>query len=132
MANPIPVQLSPGVKVSEIDLSQFVQPESINSAGMVGVFNWGPSLLPTRVTSESNLAAIFGKPTLDSSDKGSETEFFSAANFLKYSNNLKVIRLHKAGVAGDINASTSDIGIATTEELDNLSIKTLEEFTELG
>jgi hypothetical protein len=37
MASPIPTQLSPGVNVSEIDLSQFVQPESFNSGGMVGV-----------------------------------------------------------------------------------------------
>ena len=40
MANPIPTQLSPGVKVSEVDLSQFVQLESLNTAGMVGIFNW--------------------------------------------------------------------------------------------
>ena len=38
----MPFQLSPGVNVSEIDLSQFVQPESLNSGGMVGIFNWGP------------------------------------------------------------------------------------------
>ena len=130
MANPIPTQLSPGVNVSEIDLSQFVQPESLNAAGMVGIFNWGPVLQPTRVTSESNLAYFFGKPTLDQSDVNSQEDFFAASNFLRYANNLKVIRVLQAT---DSNAVSKDIGItAGLTSCTYRVIKNLEHFRQIG
>ena len=107
MASPIPTQLSPGVNVSEIDLSEFVQPQAANSAGMVGVFNWGPGSVATAVSSESELASVFGKPTLDPTDTLSEDDFLAASNFLKYSNNLKIIRIVPSG---DANAASPDKG----------------------
>ena len=129
MASPIPTQLSPGVNISEIDLSQFVQPESLNSAGMVGTFNWGPALVANRVASESTLAALFGKPTLDQSDTLSEDDFFAAANFLKYSNNLKVVRILQDD---DYNATTKEPGITMISHLDHAVISNEEEFEKLG
>ena len=129
MANPIPTQLSPGVKVSEIDLSQFVQPEALNTAGMVGIFNWGPGSVATSVNSESNLAAIFGKPTLDPSDSTTESDFFAAANFLRYSSHLKVIRVIQAG---DANAASEDVGVTGINNCDNRIISNHEEFVQLG
>lgn len=129
MASPIPTQLSPGVKVSEIDLSQFVQPESLNSAGMVGSFNWGPCLKANRITSESSLASIYGKPTLDPSDVASENDFLSAANFLRYSNNLKVIRILQAN---DANSTSLEAGITAISSCDIRKIKNEEEFRQLG
>lgn len=129
MANPIPTQLSPGVKVSEVDLSQFVQLESLNTAGMVGIFNWGPGSIATSVNSESNLAAIFGKPTLDPSDSTTESDFFAASNFLRYSNHLKVIRVIQAG---DSNAASEDIGVTGINNCDNRIISNHEEFVQLG
>jgi hypothetical protein len=129
MASPIPTQLSPGVNVSEIDLSQFVQPESLSSAGMVGTFNWGPALVATRVSTESSLAALFGKPTLDQSDTLSEDDFFAAANFLKYSNNLKVVRLLQDD---DHNATTREPGIDSIVDVDHPSISNIEEFALFG
>lgn len=129
MASPIPTQLSPGVKVSEIDLSQFIQPESLNSAGMVGTFNWGPCLIANRVTSESNLAGLYGKPTLDPSDVDSETDFFAAANFLRYSNNLKAIRIIHSG---DKNSTSKEAGITSIANCTYGSIKNEAEFALLG
>jgi hypothetical protein len=129
MANPIPTQLSPGVKVSEVDLSQFVQLESLNTAGMVGIFNWGPGSIATSVNSESNLAAIFGKPTLDPSDSTTESDFFAAANFLRYSSHLKVIRVIQAG---DANAASEDVGVTGINNCDNRIISNHEEFVQLG
>lgn len=129
MASPIPTQLSPGVKVSEIDLSQFIQPESLNSAGMVGTFNWGPCLIANRVTSESNLAGLYGKPTLDPSDVDSEGDFFAAANFLRYSNNLKAIRILQSG---DKNSTSKEAGITSIANCTYGSIKNEAEFTLLG
>ena len=129
MASPIPTQLSPGVNVSEIDLSQFVQPESLNSGGMVGTFNWGPCLVANRVTSESDLAALFGKPTLDPSDSLSEIDFFAAANFLKYSNNLKVIRIEQSS---ETNSTSQEAGITSINNCTYPRITNEEEFAKLG
>ena len=129
MASPIPTQLSPGVNVSEIDLSQFIQPEALNSAGMVGTFNWGPSLVTTRVTTESDLASVFGKPTLDASDTLLETDFFAASNFLRYSNNLKVVRILQAS---DSNATSQDLGITGIANCTYRTIKSPVEFRQLG
>jgi hypothetical protein len=129
MSSPIPTQLSPGVNVSEIDLSQFVQPESLNSAGMVGTFNWGPASEAIRVTNESVLAETFGKPTLDQSDTLSEEDFFAAANFLKYSNNLKVVRILQAD---DVNSVSKDLGITGIASCTHRRISNLPEFALLG
>jgi hypothetical protein len=129
MASPIPTQLSPGVNVSEIDLSQFVQPESLNSGGMVGTFNWGPCLVANRVTSESDLAALFGKPTLDPSDSLSEVDFFAAANFLKYSNNLKIIRLEQSS---ETNSTSQEAGITSINNCTHARIINEEQFAKLG
>jgi hypothetical protein len=129
MASPIPTQLSPGVNVSEIDLSQFVQPESLNSGGMVGSFNWGPCLVANRVTSESDLAALFGKPTLDPSDSLSEIDFFAAANFLKYSNNLKVIRIEQSA---ETNSTSQEAGITSINNCTYPRINNEAEFAKIG
>lgn len=129
MASPIPTQLSPGVKVSEIDLSTFVQPEAANSAGMAGVFNWGPGLVATKITSESDLANIFGKPTRDQSDTSTNEDFLSASNFLKYSSNLKVVRMVQSG---DYNATSTDPGITWINSVDRKTIKNFDEFRSFG
>jgi hypothetical protein len=129
MASPIPTQLSPGVNVSEIDLSQFVQPESFNSGGMVGVFNWGPGYEKNRVSTESQLAELYGKPTLDQSDIAGNPDFLSAANFLKYSNNLSVIRALKST---DSNATSDEAGITNINGCQYRTIPNLEEFKRLG
>ena len=129
MASPIPTQLSPGVKVSEIDLSTFVQPEAANSAGMAGVFNWGPGLVATKVTSESDLANIFGKPTRDQSDTTNNQDFLAASNFLKYSSNLKVVREIQSG---DYNSTSTDVGITWINSVDRKTIKNMDEFRNFG
>jgi hypothetical protein len=96
---------------------------------MVGTFNWGPALVARRVTSESDLAAVFGKPTLDPSDTSSEADFFAAANFLKYSNNLKVVRLLQGT---DYNSASTDVGVTGINSLTHPTIKNIDEFSQLG
>lgn len=129
MSSPIPTQLSPGVNVSEIDLSQFVQPQSLNSAGMVGIFNWGPGYEKNRVSTESQLVGIYGKPTLDQSDVNGNSDFLSASNFLKYSNNLNVIRALKAQ---DSNATSVEAGITGVESCTFRTISNLDQFKRFG
>jgi hypothetical protein len=129
MASPIPNQLSPGVNVSEIDLSTFVQPQAFNTGGMAGVFNWGPCLVATRVSSESELASIFGKPTLDQNDTTNNSDFLAASNFLRYSQNLKVVRILQED---DYNATSVEPGITWIFSTSRPTVKNLDEFRAFG
>lgn len=92
-------QISPGVNVSEIDLSNVIPAVSTTRGGLGGLFRWGPINQPILVSSEKNLVQRFGRPT----NFNAET-FFTAADFLAYSNALYVVRadngaaLHTAGL----------------------------------
>lgn len=80
-------QISPGVNVSEIDLTTVV-PSVLTTAGaFAGTFIWGPANQIVLVDSEITLSKTFGKP-----DSNSAVSFFTSANFLAYGNNLSVIR----------------------------------------
>lgn len=73
----MPFAVSPGVNVSEIDLTTVVPAVSTTEGAISGVFRWGPIEQRVLVDSESNLANRFGKPT----SFNAET-FFTAASFL--------------------------------------------------
>ena len=81
-------QLSPGVNVSEIDLTTVVPSVSTTAGAIVGDFVWGPVNKRILVDSEITLVDRFGKP-----DNSTFVSFFSAANFLAYGNNLRVVRV---------------------------------------
>ena len=74
----MPVQVSPGVNVSEVDLSTVVPAVSTTEGAIAGVFKWGPAKTRVLIDSEETLVARFGKPY---GDLNPET-FFTAANFL--------------------------------------------------
>ena len=80
-------QISPGVNVSEVDLTTVVPAVSTTAGGYAGQFQWGPAGKRILITSETQLVNVFGKP-----DGNTATSFFSAANFLAYGNNLQVVR----------------------------------------
>lgn len=81
-------QLSPGINVSEIDLTTVVPAVATTEGAIAGVFRWGPINERILVSSEIELVNRFGKPT----NNNAET-FFSAANFLSYSDALYVTRV---------------------------------------
>lgn len=85
----LPVQLSPGVNYSEIDITTVVPNLSTAAGGFAGLFQWGPAERVTTITSEDDLVAIFGKP--ERTENG--IDFHCAANFLQYGRNLKVVRV---------------------------------------
>lgn len=93
-------QVSPGVNVSEIDLSGVIPAVSVSVGAIAGVFRWGPTNERVLVSNEKQLAQIFGEPAsytvtggeFDTEWSNCET-FFSAANFLSYSNALYVTRV---------------------------------------
>jgi hypothetical protein len=102
----MPFQLSPGVAVVEKDFTSIVPAVSSSIGAFAGAFPWGPVMEPTTVGSENELVRRFGQPN-DSSFQS----FFTAANFLSYTNNLLLVRAD----AGHLNAvATQTGGIGTT------------------
>ncbi len=108
----MPFQVSPGVNVTEIDLTTVVPAVSTTEGAIAGVFRWGPVDKRVLVDSESNFVNRFGKPT----NHNAET-FFTAANFLAYGNKLYVVRTANTtdatGVAGVLTA-VANTGALTT------------------
>jgi hypothetical protein len=80
-------QLSPGVNVSEIDLTTVVPAVGTTQGAFAGAFQWGPIDTRILVDNEVKLVDRFGKP-----DANTATSFFTAANFLAYGNNLRIVR----------------------------------------
>ena len=79
--------VSPSVIVREVDASQAVPGVTTPPAAIAGIFRWGPTNDPILITSENDLVDRFGKPTADNYET-----FFTAADFLAYSNALFVVR----------------------------------------
>lgn len=83
----MPFQVSPGVNVSEIDLTTVIPAVSTSTGAIAGPWNWGPVEEVRQVSNENELVDVFGKP--DSNNFGT---FFTAANFLAYGDDLRVVR----------------------------------------
>jgi len=108
-------QVSPGINVSEIDLTTTVPALATTVGGFGGVFRWGPIGKFVLVDSENTLANRFGKPT----SSNYET-FYTAANFLSYGNALYVSR---AGTTtGFANTSTITPNANTTLEANGTAL----------
>ena len=107
--------VSPGVLVTEKDLTNVI-PAVSTSIGAIGVVSEkGPMDEITTVSSESEYVRVFGKP-----DANTFEYFFSATNFLQYGNALRVVR----AVTGNLNAASGGSGLQiknTTDYLDNYS-----------
>jgi hypothetical protein len=99
-------QVSPGVNVSEIDLSTVVPATSTTEGAIAGVFRWGPTNERVLVSSEVDLVRRFGKPVVNFN----EETFYSAADFLAYSDALYVVRVSDGNTAtGAANSALEDI-----------------------
>ena len=94
---------SPGVHVREIDLTTIVPAVSTSIGAIAGAFEKGPVNSIVTVGSEEDLVKVFGKP--QNSSNQFET-FFTATNFLQYSDELKVVRC-ESGVTNAIASGTS-------------------------
>ena len=111
----MPFQVSPGVLVKEVDLTNVVPAVSTSIGAIAGNFEKGPVMEITAVSSEEELVRIFGKPN------GSNFEtFFAASNFLQYGNALRVVRAQ----SGILNATSGGSGLlikSDTHYQDNFS-----------
>jgi hypothetical protein len=106
-------QVSPGVLVQERDLTRIIPAVSTSIGAVAGSFNKGPLDEIVSISSEQELVETFGKP-----DSSNFEYFFSAANFLQYSNSLRVVRATQTSA---VNASTSGTGVLVknTEDWQN-------------
>ena len=108
-------QLSPGVVVSEKDLTAVVPAVSTTAGGFVGAFQWGPVDQVVTVDSETQLVERFGKP-----NGNTYVSFFTAANFLSYGNNLQTIRVVNKATAKNAAVTSANAVLITNE--DNYSL----------
>ena len=96
--------VSPGVQVKEVDLTNVVPAVATSIGAIAGAFEKGPVSEVTSISSEEELVKIFGKPKNTSNQF--ET-FYSAANFLQYSDALRVVRAE----SGILNATAGSTGL---------------------
>jgi hypothetical protein len=93
-------QISPGVNVSEVDLTTVV-PSVLTTAGAIaGTFLWGPAFKIMQIDSEITLAQTFGTP-----NGNTYPTFMTCASFLAYGNNLN----------SDSNTSTTNVQVANED-----------------
>ena len=116
----MPFQVSPGVNITETDLTTVIPNVATSIGAIAGSFQWGPVMERTIITRESELLRVFGKPNDDTA-----RTWFVASNYLAYSNNLIVVRnvldTARNAVVGMAQAGTPirvDNGEGTTNSYD--------------
>ena len=106
----MPFQVSPGVNVSEIDLTTIVPAVATTTGAIAAHLSWGPTNLRILCDSEDTVAQQFGKP-----NRNTASDFFTAANFLAYGNALYVVRvIDETTAATGRNATTNAANTADT------------------
>ena len=101
--------VSPGVRVREIDLTNVVPAVATSIGAIASAFEKGPVGSIVNITSEEELIQIFGKPQNDSNQF---ENFFTAANFLSYTDALKVVRVE----SGITNATANGAGLLIRDD----------------
>ena len=102
-------QVSPGVQVKEIDLTNVVPAVSTSIGAIAGAFQWGPVGEIRTIGSEKELVEVFGKPNAQT-----YKYFMPAAQFLQYGNSLRVVRAE----TDNLNATNDGSGVKITNESD--------------
>jgi len=118
-------QVSPGINVSEIDLSTVVPAVSTTEGALAGVFKWGPVNERVLVDSEETLVNRFHKPD---GDINPET-FFTAASFLAYGNKLYVNRVISSACKNAVsNGSSAAVLVKNADFIDDVSLTSNDHF----
>ena len=109
-------QVSPGVLVQERDLTRIIPAVSTSVGAFAGEFRKGPLDEIVTVSSEQELVETFGKP-----DSNNFEDFFSAANFLQYSNALRVVRAQNSSVANAVASGSAFVIKNETDYINNFA-----------
>ena len=105
-------QVSPGVNVSEIDLTTIVPAVATSLGGIAGNFEWGPAKKVVLVDSPKMFRETFGEPK-----NWNYEQWFSAANFLSYTSALQVVRVVGSTNYGGVAAKNAVGGGTSTAQL---------------
>jgi phage tail sheath protein FI len=98
----MPFQVSPGVNVSEIDLTTVIPAVSTTEGAIAMHAKWGPVDQRVLIGSEDQLATTYGTP-----NSNTASDFFTAASFLSYGNKLYVNRVVRSSNAASMATDTS-------------------------
>jgi len=113
-------QVSPGINISEQDLTTVVPNVATAIGAYAGGFQWGPVNERTSITTENELVDIFGKP-----NGSTYIDFWTCANYLAYSNNLLVVRTVETAAMnatiGDNAPSAAGIDIYNATHYDTVT-----------
>ena len=88
----ISFQVSPGVQVTEKDLTNVIPAVATSIAGIVMPHKRVQLVKSLQLHLKKNLVSVFGQPQ---SDSNQFEDWFCAANYLGYSNALRVVRPSK-------------------------------------
>ena len=104
--------ISPGVTVSEVNLTTVVPSVLTTTGAFAGAFNWGPANKRIQISSETQLLNTFTQP-----DSNTYISYYTATSFLAYGNNLKVVRAVGAnGKNADANTTASNIQVTNEDQ----------------
>ena len=104
-------QLSPGVQVTEKDLTSVVPSVGSSIGGTAGEFVWGPAKEVTTISSENELVSKFGRPPVVGT---TYRTWFAAASFLAYTGTLKIVR----AIGSDALNAGSTAGVLIENQVD--------------
>ena len=97
----MPFQVSPGVNVSEIDLTTVIPAVSTTEGAIAMHAKWGPVDQRVLIGSEDQLATSYGTP-----NSNTASDFFTAASFLSYGNKLYVNRVVRSSNVGTLSTDS--------------------------
>jgi phage tail sheath protein FI len=111
----MPFQVSPGVNVSEIDLTTVIPAVSTTEGAIAMHAVWGPVDKRVLMGSEDDLVNTYGKPNANTA-----SDFFTAASFLGYGNKLYVTRTVRSANVGVL---TTDAAVARNSQTNGANTK---------
>jgi len=114
-------QVSPGVNVSEIDLTTIIPAVSTTTGAIAAHLRWGPVGQRVLVDSEDTLVKQFHHPNTNTA-----VDFFTSANFLAYGNALYVTRVVNAN--NKVGATIARNAIANEANTQNTVINNEDDY----
>ncbi len=102
-------QVSPGVNVTEFDLTTVIPAPAGPTGAIVGEFPWGPIEIAQPIENELTLVERFGKPAVTGNAAAS---FFTAANYLSYAASAVVVRATTSTAKNAVANSSAGVAVA--------------------
>jgi hypothetical protein len=106
--------LSPGVNVTEFDLTTIVPQVSTSVGAIAGIFSWGPVMERILIGNEKQLVSTFGQP-----NSNNYQTWFTIANFLGYGNSAWIVRAANTS-SNTFNANNAYNAVANAAGVANL------------